>query len=137
MLPICRSRMRPNCPAHVGNVHRRLGHGSVIKASRSGYKMLSVTTDPRETLPDAARVQSDSAKPFDLELLRGARIQLDEGVERLTGRVYQLLAQGERKQADTLARSLTRTLTTAIDACQRMSLNKGGSTVRRPGTRES
>ena len=92
-----------------------------------------VVTDPSAKTPDAARVQPDASKPFDLELLRGARIQVEEGVERLTARVYQLLAQGERKQADALARSLTRAFNTALDACQRMSLNHGGSTVRHPG----
>jgi len=94
--------------------------------------MSSVTTDWSGETPDAARVQTDSSKPFDLELLRGARIQLEEGVERLTARVYLLLAQGQRKQADALARSLTRTLNTAIDTFQHTSLNHGGSTVRRP-----
>ncbi len=62
-----------------------------------------------------------------MELLRGARIQLEEGVEGLTARVYQLLAQGKGKQADALARGLTRTLNMAIDACQRLSRNHSGS----------
>jgi hypothetical protein len=68
-----------------------------------------------------------------LELLRGARIQLEEEIERLTARVYQLLAQGRGKQADALARGLTRTLDVAIEACQRMSQKHGKPTSRRAG----
>jgi hypothetical protein len=62
-----------------------------------------------------------------LELLRGARIQLEEEVEWLTARIYQLLAHGKRKQADALARGLTRTLDMGIEACQRMSQKHGKS----------
>jgi len=68
-----------------------------------------------------------------LELLRGARIQLKEEVEGLTARVYQLLARGKGKQADALARGLTRTLDVAIEGCQRMSQKHGKPTSRRAG----
>ena len=81
-----------------------------------------MSTNVKVTSPEPA-----SSKPFDLELLRGARIQLGEGVEGLTARVYQLLAQGKGKQADVLARGLTRTLNITIDACQRLSRNHSGS----------
>ena len=81
-----------------------------------------MSTNVKVTTPEPA-----SSKPLDLELLRGARIQLEEGVEGLTARVYQLLAQGKGKQADALARGLTRTLNMAIDACQRLSRNHSGS----------
>ena len=77
--------------------------------------------------------EPDSSNPFDLELLRGARIQLEEEIERLTARVYQLLAQGRGKQADALARGLTRTLDVAIEACQGMSQKHGRPTSRRAG----
>jgi D-ribose pyranose/furanose isomerase RbsD len=93
-----------------------------------GHKNALVSTDAGVTAPEP-----DSSNPFDLELLRGARIQLEEQVEGLTARVYQLLAQGKRKHADTLASGLTRTLDAAIGACQRMSQKHDRSTSRRAG----
>ena len=77
--------------------------------------------------------ESDSSNAFDLELLRGARIQFEQEVEGITARVFQLLAQGKVRQAHVLARGLTRTLDVAIQACHRMSQKDGGSTIRRPG----
>ena len=86
-----------------------------------------MSTDTRVTAPEP-----DSSEPFDLELLRGARIELEEGVEGLTSRVYELLAQGKRKQADALARGLTRTLNMAIEACQRVAQKQDRAAVTRP-----